>query len=68
MNLRGEDHEKPLSKIRIDESLIDLLSRKGFTLSSIPEKDIKVLLRDNANLSTGGIATDCTDACSSKKY
>ncbi|MDF2523879.1 MAG: cyanophycin synthetase [Clostridiales bacterium] len=59
--LRGEGHEKPLTKINIDENLLKTIKRQNFSLESIPPLDHTVLLRENANLSTGGIAVDCTD-------
>ena len=58
---RGEGHEKELTKIKIDEGLIEYLKQKKCSLSYIlPEKQ-KLNLKDNANLSTGGFAIDCTD-------
>lgn len=59
--LRGEDHEKPLTKIKIDGELISCISKRGLCLYSIPKEGEKVLLRENANLSTGGMAIDCTE-------
>lgn len=59
--IRGEDHEKALTKIKIDSELISCLSKKGFELDYIPKKGQKILLRENANLSTGGMAIDCTE-------
>ncbi len=59
--LRGEDHEKALTKIKIDSELIGNLLKRGFKLDYIPSKGEKVLLRENANLSTGGMAIDCTE-------
>lgn len=58
---RGEQHEKPLTKIRLDSVAINLLKRENLTVDSIPEDGRKVLLRTNGNLSTGGTAIDCTD-------
>ena len=61
---RGYDHEKPLTKIKIDESLLKFLEKQNMNLLTIPEKGEKIKLRENANLSTGGIAIDCTDKIS----
>lgn len=61
---RGEGHEKELTKIKIDEGLIEYLKRKKCTLNSILQKKEKINLKDNANLSTGGFAIDCTDLIS----
>ncbi|TGE34069.1 cyanophycin synthetase [Desulfosporosinus sp. Sb-LF] len=58
---RGEDHEKALTKIKIDPVVKLTLTQRGLTLSSIPEPGEVVYLRDSANLSTGGIAEDVTD-------
>ena len=61
---RGYDHEKPLTKIKIDESLLKFLEKQNMNLLTIPEKGEKIKLRENANISTGGIAIDCTDKIS----
>lgn len=61
---RGYDHEKPLTKIKIDESLLKFLEKQNMNLLTIAEKGEKIKLRENANLSTGGIAIDCTDKIS----
>jgi cyanophycin synthetase len=58
---RGSGHEKPLTRIKMDEALIAYISKYNYTLDSILPKDSKLTLRENANLSTGGIAVDCTD-------
>lgn len=58
---RGEHHEKPLTKIKLDEAVLNVLSKKGFDKNYIPSAGEKVVLRENANLSTGGTAIDCTD-------
>lgn len=59
--LRGQDHEKPLTTIKFDKELCNCLCRQNMSLDYIPNKGEKVILRENANLSTGGIAVDCTD-------
>lgn len=58
---RGEGHEKPLTKIKIDEELKLSILKKGYNLDSVIEKGKKIELREKANLSTGGEAIDCTD-------
>ena len=58
---RGEDHEKPLTKIKIDDEVIRNLNINNYGINSILEKGKKLILRQNSNLSTGGIAVDCTD-------
>ncbi|MGB9809777.1 MAG: cyanophycin synthetase, partial [Caldanaerobacter sp.] len=59
--LRGNGHEKPLTKITVDSVSKMVLQKQGLTLEDIPRKGRKVFLRENANLSTGGIAIDRTD-------
>ena len=61
---RGEGHEKELTKIKIDDTLIEYLKQKGYSLNSILSKKEKLNLKDNANLSTGGFAIDCTELIS----
>ncbi len=58
---RGEDHEKPLTKIPLDETAGLHLKRQGLTLSSVPAPGEVVYMRESANLSTGGEAVDLTD-------
>jgi cyanophycin synthetase len=58
---RGVGHEKPLTKIRLDDVAKQLLKRRGLDEKYIPEKEEIVYLRENGNLSTGGTARDCTD-------
>lgn len=59
--LRGEGHEKPLTKIKIDPVVLMVLAKKDKTLDYIPQKGEIVYLRENANISTGGIAIDVTE-------
>ena len=58
---RGEDHEKPLTRMRLDEVALTFLARQGLYPDSVPTLGAVVYLRDSANLSTGGIAVDATD-------
>ena len=58
---RGEEHEKPLTKVKINDNMLNAISRQGFKLHSIIPKGEKVYLRENANLSTGGTDIDYTD-------
>ena len=58
---RGTGHSTSLTKIRIDDIALSCLSNQGFTPQTIPDKGQRVNLRNNANLSTGGSATDVTD-------
>ncbi len=59
--LRGYDHEKPLTKIKLDVTAAQLLVRYGLNEEYVPARGEKVVLRENGNLSTGGTARECTD-------
>jgi len=59
--LRGEGHEKPLTKISIDRVAEQYLKKQNLTLDYIPGEGETVYLRENDNLSTGGVAIDVTD-------
>jgi cyanophycin synthetase len=59
--LRGDGHATPLTRITIDSIASDVLAEQGLSASAIPAKNLRVVLRNNANLSTGGSATDVTD-------
>ncbi|MDP4176815.1 MAG: cyanophycin synthetase [Bacillota bacterium] len=58
---RGEGHEKILTKISIDEGLLSYIKKQGYCLNTVLDDGTKVILRENANLSTGGSAVDCTE-------
>jgi len=58
---RCGDHATSLSPMVIDEVAIAVLREQGLTDQSVPEAGRAVLLRRNANLSTGGSAEDVTD-------
>ena len=58
---RGEGHATPLTKIRLDDIAVARLTTQGLTPDSVPPKGQRIILRNNANLSTGGSATDVTD-------
>ncbi|HEV3022093.1 MAG TPA: hypothetical protein VGX76_06485, partial [Pirellulales bacterium] len=58
---RGNDHATPLSKIRLDPVAMGVLADQGLTPTYVPAAGVKVLVRRNGNLSTGGTATDVTD-------
>lgn len=59
--MRGVGHEKPLSRIVIDDETSRLLKEQDLQLESIPEAGRHVQLKYTANLSSGGTAIDCTD-------
>ncbi|WP_420992886.1 cyanophycin synthetase [Cupriavidus sp. 30B13] len=58
---RGEGHATSLTKIRFDDIALAVLAKQNLTADSVPPKGTRVVLRNNANLSTGGSATDVTD-------
>ncbi|MDY0744414.1 cyanophycin synthetase [Paucibacter sp. R3-3] len=58
---RGDGHATSLTKIRFDDIAVARLALQDLTPESVPEKGHRVILRNNANLSTGGTATDVTD-------
>ena len=58
---RGTGHSTSLTKMRFDDIAHACLASQGFTAESVPVKGQRVNLRNNANLSTGGSATDVTD-------
>ena len=58
---RGDGHATSLTKIRFDDIALTCLQAQGFDAASVPQKGQRVNLRNNANLSTGGSATDVTD-------
>lgn len=58
---RGSGHATSLTKIRIDDIAVSCLAEQHLALDSVPGKGARVILRNNANLSTGGTATDVTD-------
>lgn len=57
---RAADHAAALSKIRIDAVAMQVLAEQDVTPDSVPAKGRMILIRRNANLSTGGTAADCT--------
>ncbi|WP_426190659.1 cyanophycin synthetase [Massilia sp. DWR3-1-1] len=58
---RGNGHSTSLTKIRFDDIALASLSAQGYQADSVPPRGQRVILRNNANLSTGGAATDVTD-------
>ncbi len=59
--LRGDGHATSLTKIRLDDIALATLAEQSLTVDSVPARGVRVILRNNANLSTGGSATDVTD-------
>src|SRR5690606_27331100 len=58
---RGDGHATSLTRIRLDEIAEARIRLQGIAPDSILPTGVRVVLRDNANLSTGGSATDVTD-------
>lgn len=58
---RSEGHATSLSKIHLDDIAMARLAVQGMDANSVPTIGERVTLRNNANLSTGGSATDVTD-------
>jgi cyanophycin synthetase len=58
---RGKGHTNILTQIPLDDHALQALGTQGYGLDSVPPVGVPVLLRGNANLSTGGTAEDVTD-------
>ena len=58
---RGEGHEAPLTRIRLDAAAQLYLERQGLTPEAVPLPGQLVFLNDAPNLSAGGTASDVTD-------
>lgn len=57
---RGNGHGKALTKAPMDSHTIAYLESKGMTLDTVAGIGERVVLRGNANLSTGGTASNVT--------
>jgi cyanophycin synthetase len=58
---RSDGHSTVLSCIKLDPLALEVLADQCFTSESTPPAEVRVLIRRNGNLSTGGTATDVTD-------
>ena len=58
---RGYGHEKVLTAIKVNELTETLIKSKGYTVDSVIADGETLILKDTANLSTGGTAEDVTD-------
>jgi cyanophycin synthetase len=58
---RRPGHSSPLTQLIVDEAAELVLSQQRLTADMVPKTGQIVKLRRNANLSTGGTATDVTD-------
>lgn len=59
--LRGEGHEKPLTQIRVDHSVVQHLKRVNLTTKYVPRQNEELILSERVNLSAGATARDVTD-------
>jgi len=57
----GKKYEKPLCRIKLNGEVKRNLKKQGKKMTYIPEKRERVFLRQNSNISTGGIGRDVTD-------
>lgn len=58
---RGYGHENVLTQIHIDKLTMEIIQSKGYSLETVLADGERLNLKDTANLSTGGTATDVTD-------
>jgi cyanophycin synthetase len=58
---RADTPRSPLTKIRIDDDLLDYLGLQDLTLRSVPKEGERVYLRRVANISAGGVSINVTD-------
>ncbi|NND52012.1 MAG: cyanophycin synthetase [Flavobacteriaceae bacterium] len=58
---RGYGHENVLTQITINDLTTGIIKEAGLSLDSVIPEGEKFILKDTANLSTGGTAEDVTD-------
>ena len=58
---RGYGHEKVLTQITVNDLTKGIIKSAGYTLDVVIAEGEKLILKDTANLSTGGTAEDITD-------
>ncbi|WP_040249871.1 cyanophycin synthetase [Psychroserpens mesophilus] len=58
---RGYGHENVLTQITVNELTKTIIKDAGYTLDSVIPEGERLILKDTANLSTGGTAEDITD-------
>ena len=58
---RGYGHEKELTAITINDLTKTIIADAGYQVDSVLPEGEKLILKDTANLSTGGTAEDVTD-------
>lgn len=59
-------NEKREYKVKIDNEVLRSIKRQGIGLDSIIQRDVTILLRENSNMSTGGMVVDVTDMVNTK--
>jgi len=57
---RGVGHEKVLTRIKVDDSAVDLVVEQGYRMDDVPDVGTMVKLTLTGNMSTGGISIDRT--------
>jgi len=62
--LVGKKYEKPLCRIKLNGEVKRNLKKQKKKLTHVPQEGEKVFLRQNANISTGGIGKDVSDEVS----
>ena len=58
---RGYGHENVLTQITVNDLTQGIIKAAGYTLESVLKDGERLVLKDTANLSTGGTAEDVTD-------
>ncbi len=58
---RGYGHENILTQISVNDLTLGIIKASGYTLDSVLGDGQRLILKDTANLSTGGTAEDVTD-------
>ena len=58
---RGYGHEKELTEITINDLTKTIIEDAGYTVDTVLKEGERLILKDTANLSTGGTAEDVTD-------
>ncbi len=61
LEIRADTARSPLTKIRLDEDMLDYLQLQGKSPETIPAADEKVVLRRVANISAGGVSINVTN-------
>lgn len=59
--LRGRDHRSPLEIIQLGDIELLMLEQQGYTPETVLPAGVKVDLRGNSNISTGGDSIDVTE-------